>query len=251
MANQKGIIKLKGTLGDITFYKTKEGHMAREKGGIDAKRFRTDPAFKRTRENAKEFGQAGKDGQLIRRAFAPLTRGVSDLRLTSRLQQRLMQVVKTDTLHIRGERVATAGDLNLVLHFDFNIKASFRQQVFASQVLTWDRATGTCKVVFEPHVPEERVVAPPEATHYRLMLAAAALDFEGGTFDLKLERGTLLTWDGQQVGQEELEVTLEPNSTQPVFVVLGVAFFQEVNGAMYSLNNGSFNASSIELIDTL
>jgi hypothetical protein len=37
MARQNGIIKLKGTIGDITFYKTKDGHLAREKGGIDAK----------------------------------------------------------------------------------------------------------------------------------------------------------------------------------------------------------------------
>ena len=32
MARQKGIIKLKGTIGDITFYKTQDGHLAREKG---------------------------------------------------------------------------------------------------------------------------------------------------------------------------------------------------------------------------
>jgi hypothetical protein len=31
MARQKGIIKLKGTIGDITFYKTQDGHLALEK----------------------------------------------------------------------------------------------------------------------------------------------------------------------------------------------------------------------------
>ena len=45
MARQKGIIKLKGTIGDITFYKTQDGHLAREKGGIDASRIASDPAF--------------------------------------------------------------------------------------------------------------------------------------------------------------------------------------------------------------
>jgi hypothetical protein len=34
MAQQKGIIPLKGTMGNITFYKSKEGYMAREKGGV-------------------------------------------------------------------------------------------------------------------------------------------------------------------------------------------------------------------------
>ena len=31
MAKQKGIIKLDGTIGDITFYKSQDGYLAREK----------------------------------------------------------------------------------------------------------------------------------------------------------------------------------------------------------------------------
>ena len=44
MTRQKGIIKLKGTIGNITFYKTKDGHLAHEKGGIDASRIASDPS---------------------------------------------------------------------------------------------------------------------------------------------------------------------------------------------------------------
>ena len=66
MARQKGLIKLKGTMGDITFYRTADGYMAREKGGISAERMRTDPAFQRTRENMAEFGRAGKAGKVLR-----------------------------------------------------------------------------------------------------------------------------------------------------------------------------------------
>jgi len=63
MAKQAGIIKLKGTIGDIAFYKSRDGHMARLKGGIDKKRIATDTAFQRTRENGAEFGRAGKSGK--------------------------------------------------------------------------------------------------------------------------------------------------------------------------------------------
>lgn len=69
MAKQKGIIKIKETLGDITFYKTKDGHLARERGGVDAKRIAPDPAFQRTRENGSEFGRAVQSSSLLRRAF--------------------------------------------------------------------------------------------------------------------------------------------------------------------------------------
>ena len=69
MAKQAGIIKLKGTIGDIAFYKSADGHMARFKGGVDGKRIANDPAFQRTRENGAEFGRAGKGGKLLRNSM--------------------------------------------------------------------------------------------------------------------------------------------------------------------------------------
>ena len=45
MARQKGIIKLQGTIGDVSFYKSKDGYLAREKGGVDGERIKNDPAF--------------------------------------------------------------------------------------------------------------------------------------------------------------------------------------------------------------
>ena len=58
MAQQKGIIKLDGTIGGITFYKSKDGYLAREKGGVSADRIANDPNFQRTREN----GAGNSDG---------------------------------------------------------------------------------------------------------------------------------------------------------------------------------------------
>jgi len=42
MAKQKGIIKLEGTIGDIAFYKSQDGHLARAKGGVSADRIKND-----------------------------------------------------------------------------------------------------------------------------------------------------------------------------------------------------------------
>ena len=85
MARQTGIIKLKGTIDDISFYKTTDGHLARIKGGPDANKIANDPAFQRTRENGAEFGRAGKGGKLIRLALRNLMQNASDKRVTSRL----------------------------------------------------------------------------------------------------------------------------------------------------------------------
>ena len=69
MAKQRGIIKLEGTIGDITFQKTQDGYLAKEKSSIPASRIATDPAFQRTRENNAEFGRAGKAGKVLRNAL--------------------------------------------------------------------------------------------------------------------------------------------------------------------------------------
>jgi hypothetical protein len=85
MAKQKGILKLDGTIGGITFYKSQDGYLAREKGGVDANRIATDPNFQRTRENGSEFGRAGKAGKVLRNSLRVLLQSSSDNRMVSRL----------------------------------------------------------------------------------------------------------------------------------------------------------------------
>ena len=41
------------------------------------------------------------------------------------------------------------------------------------------------------------------------------------------------------------------NSVLPVIQVMGIEFYQEVNGEMYSLKNGSYNALSVIDVDTV
>ncbi len=47
MARQKGVIKFSGQVGDLSFYKTKEGFFVRQNGGIDGDRIKNDPGFVR------------------------------------------------------------------------------------------------------------------------------------------------------------------------------------------------------------
>ena len=93
MAQQKGIIPLKGTIGNITFYKSKDGYLAREKGSLDADRIANDPAFQRTRENGAEFGRAGKATKVLRNALRSLLQNVSDSRMIARMVKEMMRVI--------------------------------------------------------------------------------------------------------------------------------------------------------------
>ena len=131
MARQKGIIKLKGTIGDITFYKTQDGHLAREKGGIDASRIKNDPAFQRTRENGSEFGRAGKAGKILRTALRALLLNSADGRMVSRLTQAMVKVIQADVTSVRGLRNVIDGEAELLAGFEFNIRGKLGTSLFA------------------------------------------------------------------------------------------------------------------------
>ena len=126
MARQKGIIKLKGTLGGITFYKTsQDGHLAREKGGIEKSRIESDPAFQRTRENGAEFGRAGKAGKMLRTALRGLLINSADGRMVGRLTQQMVKVIQADAVNERGLRSVIDGEAELLLALSLTFVANW------------------------------------------------------------------------------------------------------------------------------
>lgn len=251
MARQKGIVKLKGTLDDISFYKSKDGMLARTKGGVDASRIKSDPAFARTRENGLEFARAGSAGKLLRMAFRPQLLKASDGRVVSRLTKVMMAVVKADATSLRGERNVLDGELELLQGFDFNIDGKLSSTLFATYATTIDRASGMLRVDVEDFQPESGVLAPEGATHFRLVSGGASINFEGNSFEVVTSQTAELPLSGGSVGVLALANQLTAASTHPLFLVFGVEFFQEVNGVMYSLKNGRYNALSLVQIQGL
>ena len=250
MAEQKGIIKLKGTIGDLSFYKSRDGYLAREKGGVDGERIKNDPAFQRTRENGSEFGRAGKAGQILRNAFRLLIQNASDSKVTSRLTKEIHKVIKTDTVNTRGERTVTNGDLSLLEGFDFNIQGKLTTTLYAQYDTVVDRAAGSMGVQVPAFVPGNTISYPSGATHFKFLVGAAEVDFEaeGFVFNQVVTSGDI-ELGPQQEAAMELHVPTTAASTLDMFLVLGMDFLQEVNGVMYPLKNGSHNPLTIIAID--
>ena len=245
MARQKGIIKLKGTIGDITFYKTQDGHLAREKGGIDANRIKNDPAFQRTRENGAEFGRAGKAGKILRTAFRSLSINASDSRVASRLTQLMMKVVKADAVSDRGLRNVLDGETELLTGFEFNALGKLGNSLYAPFDSSIDRAAGTLDVNIPSFSPLAMLAAPNGTTHFKIVSAGAEVDFEAETFVIGTSATDILPWtvtDTEVISQSN---AVTAASTKPLFLVVGVEFYQEVNGTMYPLKNGSYNPLAI------
>jgi len=249
MAKQSGIIKLKGTIGDISFYKSQDGHLAREKGGVSADRIKSDPSFQRTRENGSEFGTAGAAGKVLRNAFRQLVQPVADGRLVSRLTKEMLAVVKTDEDNFRGQRNVQNGNLRLLKGFEFNINGLFRTTFYAPYEVTIDSATGAMKVAVPSFVPMSAVMAPAGATHFMLVSAGALIDFKNETFTVVTSKSIGIPIDQTPTAAINLSNQVVPNTQQRMFLVLGIEFYQEVNDLNYPLTNGNFNSLAIVGVD--
>lgn len=249
MARQKGIIKLKGTIGDITFYKTQDGHLAREKGGIEASRIASDPAFQRTRENGSEFGRAGKAGKLLRTALRPMLLNSADGRMVSRLTQTMMKVIQADTVSERGLRNVIDGEADLLFGFEFNIRGKLGTSLYAPFEGTIDRVAGEIKVDIPSFIPSNMIAAPSGTTHFKIISGGAEIDFEAETFVVATSETSILPWDGNATAVISQTNAVTAASTKPLFLALGVEFYQEINGQMYPLKNGAFNPLSIAKVD--
>lgn len=244
MAQQESFIKLKGKIGDLTFFKTKTGYQAREKGGVSAERIANDPAYLRTRENNAEFGRACASSKKLRDVLRSIILLTSDSKMPNRLTSRVARIVKADTTNVRGERKVLPENVGMLKDFSFNAAALLNTTFFANYLTSFDRVTGEILIDLPAFNPEVAIAKPAGATHYQFNAAVANIDFEG-------EESTLVTANTSSsplnttVGAAQILLNLPPNSTLPMLLIFGISFYQKVNSVNYSLNNGAYNAISV------
>jgi hypothetical protein len=245
MAKLNGILKIEGTLQDMTFYKTQDGHLVKTKSGVSGDRIANDPAFARTRENGSEFGSAATAGKLLRDAVRTMVSTASDNRVTSRITQIMTQIKNLDTTSMRGERTVDVGigtpeGKALLKDLNFNDKAILGAILYKPYAVN----TSTGVISIANLVPINDIAAPSGSTHVSLKGAFAIVDFAAGTSDVGYTNVENLPIDGTSTS-----VTLTPASvpsgTGIKLFLLQVEFFQEVNAVQYSLNNGAYNGLAI------
>lgn len=245
MAKLKGILKIEGTLQEMTFYKTQDGNLVKTKSGVSGDRIANDPAFARTRENGSEFGSSATAGKLLRDAVRNMVATASDNRVTSRVTQIMTQIKNLDTTSLRGERsvdvgIATAEGKALLKGFNFNDKAILGAILYKPYAVN----TTTGVISIADLVPVNDIAVPSGTTHVSMKGAFAIVDFDAGTSDVGYTNITNLPIDGTSTA-----VTLTPASvptgTGTKLYLLQIEFFQEVNAVQYSLNNGAYNALAI------
>lgn len=245
MPKQKSILKLRGTMDDITFYRTQDGHLARKAGGVDRERILNSPSYQRTRENMNEFKSISASAHYLRMALSDMLKKAKDNVLGRRLFRVLSQVKNLDATSPRGQRQVSIGlaapeGQALLAGFDFNAKAALAAVLQAP--FTADPATGT--VTIANFDSSAQLGYPSGATHVSFTAALSAIDLTGGTYSTVQSGATNIV-----IGSAPAAVTLEPASvpagTGFLLHLLLIEFFQEVNGVQYPLKNGGFNVLNL------
>lgn len=241
MARQKGLIKLRGAIGDLTFFKTKDGYLARESGGVDRQRVLVDPAFARTRENAAEFGRSVLAGSLLVRSFRGILRKAVDGRLGSRMTQQMHKIQCTDFTSDRGFRHVKAGALELLQGFEFNSRSLLSGHLFVPISTSIDVVSGKMTVDVESFFPSALINAPFGATHYTLITAGSAVDFDGRTFAVSHLETIPVSLDAAESPAVHHVHAVSLEGSNCLFLVVGLCFFQEVGNGLYALYDGAHN----------
>lgn len=245
MAKLNGILKIEGTIEDLTFYKKDGKTLVRKKGGIAKERIMNDPNFVRTRENGSEFAHSANSGKILRTAVGSLVFKAKDNKLSSRLLQVMSKLKNLDTDSARGKRKVANGILTdegkqLLTGFDFNSKAALKSVLFAPYQL--DTSTGVVEI--PEIIPAEQLQFPQGATHFSVQCGFLNLDFETEISEISYSNIENLPID-----LTPASVVLTPSSVPGgdgvQFFLLMLSFYQKVNEVQYSLKNEDYNVLNI------
>lgn len=245
MAKAKGIVKIEGTLEDLTFYQKNGKNYVRRKGGVSASRIATDANFVRTRENNHEFTSTANAGKMLRLALGSLVFKAKDAQMSNRLHQVMAKIKNLDSTSTRGNRSVTnglttaAGKLALT-GFDFNENAKLSSVLFAPFAL--DESNG--RVTIDSIITEEQLLYPQGATHVSMQASVLGIDFETGTSELVSSPVSNLPIS-MAIDSVSLNPPSMPATTGVTVFLFLISFYQEINGVQYSLKNEDYSVLQV------
>jgi len=265
MAIQDSFIKIKGSLGGLTFYEKDGKSLIKTTSGVSKERIMTDPKYKRTRENMMEFGASAKIGKSFRAGFITTNKIVGDVSLTGRVTGLMKQINKVGT-GVRGQRsFDIMANKSLIEGFEFQKNLKLNSIFFAPyDSPSIDVNRSVIDLTIPDFHTEDLIHAPEGATHFQLLLTASALSnfvydaTENGykfVSPIENERSSIVyssqTPLGGMVGSDiNLQVDLGFTSPLPasvgVLIGFGILFYQEINNQYYLLARN--NVFRIEMV---
>lgn len=225
MAQQKGLINISGTIGDVNFYIiNNKGYARKAGGGFNSKAIKTKPNMQRVRENASEFGHCSQAKKHYRIAFTPFLEGYRERKLHARMMGLFTTIKTLDAVSVRGGRrvihgLETTKGKRLLKQFTFTPKHPFLSALHSK--CHYDATTQTMHInAFWAY----HHAAPKSATHIGIKMGVLDFDFETLKSDLRLSPTHYVPLNSTDT------FTLQPNRIAPILhqgvVILGVRYYE-------------------------
>lgn len=236
MAKQKGILPLVGSIGGINFYYLNGKAVAREGGGgFTSESVKTKPSMQRVRENGSEFGHCSRVNKEFRKALLAVHNYAKLTFFHRRLMTLFTGLKDLDTVNKRGERrvakgLESAAGKKMLQGFTYTPDCIPLNAFPFAYSLDWNTAT-----LLFPEVTAEHVIFIKGATHLSLQFGVLDFNFETFEYDLQLAPPLLLVRDFSETSLS-LSASNLPASIGTQIAVLGIRYYQEVEGQLYVLN---------------
>lgn len=243
MARQTGVVKISGTLGDISFYKTRWGYFARSKSSLSGKRVKREKNFARTMENAREFTSAIQSGKILRDAIRHLLKGASDSYLSARMNGLFSGIQKTDVVSQRGKRHAAvalqhAEGKVLLKGFEFNRDCFLIQLIRKRPEISGDEIT-----IYGLNLLRD-ISWPKGASGAELKACITDIDFGHKKF-IRYNTNTVYLVRGAGTTDITMTAGVLPTPSSNRLYILRCSFFHEKNGVKYFLKDKKYNCLHI------
>lgn len=265
MAKQKGFIKLRGSLGGLTFYELDGKDIVKTTSGVSRQRILNDPNYRRTRENMSEFGGAAKIGKAFRMGFTGVSRMLLESTFSGRVTGIMKRVINLGT-GPRGRRAFDIVGNQLFLEgLEFHRDRPFSSVFYAPFALpTLDANREIATWVIPDFNTNNYVNAPEGATHFQLLLNTSVLsNYSYANPDKSYEpvnpdeNGVGVTVSSSEIpltGMVGSDITIVGDlgfgvalpATVGVVIGIGILFYQEINGGFYVL--ASDNAMQVVVV---
>jgi hypothetical protein len=262
MPKQNSIFKTKGTIDDVTFYKSREGeYLMKKKSGITKERIATDPRFESVRQLNKEFRCAAIAAGFIKGASSNF-KEMCDTRAFSRILKVCREIISQSDLERGTREFDPVTNKQFLRNLNFNRTVSFDAvfpATFQAEVNAGRNGVTITVPVFNP---AQAIHAPINATHFKLINLIAIvptvavdpvtrkygpvnysgknnIDFEASDYiDLKKQP------DSEIVVTTELPGNEVPSAESVLMACVGIEFYQKIGNFYYVVHQD--NAMKIE-----
>ena len=175
MAKASSILRLQGTIQEITFYQRNGKWFARAKSSLTGKKVKKSPRFKRSMENMREFGATSVITKQVWACFPKNWKHFRDTGAFNRYKSIVYRVMMNDAGD-RGQHAFRPTRLwELWQGFPFHKEKYFGSSCHADFSSAWDPATGILSLALPATAGDLMLDPSGGATHARIDFAGIIL----------------------------------------------------------------------------